>query len=47
MITYARDHSVADSLNYNATWNAGMLLGDDIQEAMMANMGKRRAEFKN
>ena len=47
MITYARDHSVADSLNYNATWNAAMLLGDDIQEAMMANMGKRRAEFKN
>ena len=47
MITYARDHSVADSLNYNATWNAAMLLGDDVQEAMMANMGKRRAEFKN
>ncbi len=47
MITYARDHSVADSLNYNATWNAAMLLGDDLQEAMMANMGKRAAEFKN
>ena len=47
MITYARDHSVADSLNYNATWNAAMLLGDDIQEAMMASMGKRQPEFKN
>ena len=47
MITYARDHSVADSLNYNATWNAAMLLGDDIQEAMMSTMGKRPAEFKN
>src|SRR5689334_16871577 len=22
MITYARDHSIADGLNYNATWNA-------------------------
>jgi len=47
MITYARDHSVADSLNYNAIWNAAMLLGDDIQEAMMSTMGKRPAEFKN
>ncbi|MEO7939244.1 MAG: crotonase/enoyl-CoA hydratase family protein [Burkholderiaceae bacterium] len=47
MITYARDHSVADSLNYNATWNAAMLLGDDLQEAMSANAGKRAASFKN
>ncbi len=47
MINYARDHSVADSLNYNATWNAALLLSDDLQEAMMANMGKRTAEFKN
>jgi enoyl-CoA hydratase/carnithine racemase len=47
MITYARDHSVADSLNYIATWNAAMLMSDDLQEAMMANMGKRAAEFKN
>ena len=47
MITYARDHTVADSLNYIATWNAAMLLSDDLQEAMMANMGKRPAEFKN
>jgi len=47
MITYARDHSVADGLNYIATWNAAMLLGDDVQEAMMANMGKRKPVFKN
>ncbi|MCW5644436.1 MAG: crotonase/enoyl-CoA hydratase family protein [Rhodoferax sp.] len=47
MVTYARDHSVADGLNYVATWNAAMLLGDDIQEAMMANMGKRKPAFKN
>ena len=47
MITYARDHSVADGLNYVATWNAAMLLSNDLQEAMMANMGKRPPEFKN
>jgi len=47
MITYARDHSVADGLNYIATWNAAMLMSKDLQEAMMANMGKRAAEFKD
>jgi 2,4-dienoyl-CoA reductase (NADPH2) len=47
MITYARDHSVADGLNYVATWNAAMLMSNDLQEAMMANMGKRAPEFKN
>jgi 2,4-dienoyl-CoA reductase (NADPH2) len=47
MITYARDHSVADGLNYVATWNAAMLLSNDLQESMMANMGKRKPEFKD
>lgn len=47
MITYARDHSVADGLNYVATWNAAMLLSNDLQEAMMANMGKRAPQFKD
>jgi 2,4-dienoyl-CoA reductase (NADPH2) len=47
VITYARDHSVADGLNFVATWNAAMLLSDDLQEAMMANMGKRKPEFKD
>ncbi len=47
MINYARDHSVADGLNYIATWNAAMLMSNDLQEAMMANMGKRAALFKD
>lgn len=47
MITFARDHSVADGLNYVATWNAAMLLSNDLQEAMMANMGRRQPEFKD
>nr|WP_241839265.1 crotonase/enoyl-CoA hydratase family protein [Rhodoferax antarcticus] len=47
MITYARDHSVADGLNYVATWNAAMLLSNDLQEAMMATMGRRQPEFKD
>lgn len=47
MITYARDHSVADSLNYIATWNAAMLMSQDLTEAMTANMAKKVPSFKN
>lgn len=47
MITYARDHSVADSLNYIATWNAAMLMSQDLTEAMTANMGKRAPVFRD
>ena len=47
MITYARDHSVADGLNYVATWNAAMLMSNDLQEAMMSHMGKRKPSFKD
>lgn len=47
MITYARDHSVADGLNYNATWNAAMLMSADLQAAMMAGMAKSTPVFKD
>lgn len=47
MITYARDHSVADSLNYIATWNAAMLMSQDLTEAMTANMARKVPSFKN
>ena len=47
MITYARDHSVADGLNYVATWNAAMLMSEDLQRAMMANMSKQAPEFRD
>ena len=33
MLNYARDHSVADGLNHVATWNAGMLLSEDLLAA--------------
>jgi len=47
MIVYARDHSVADSLNYIATWNAAMLMSADLKEAMMAGMEKRAPQFRD
>ena len=43
----ARDHSVADSLNYIATWNAAMLMSKDLGEAMSANAAKRAPVFKD
>lgn len=45
MLNYSRDHSVNDSLNYMATWQAGMFQMPDVQEAMAAGQQKRKAEF--
>ncbi|GAB5415279.1 MAG: crotonase/enoyl-CoA hydratase family protein [Congregibacter sp.] len=47
MLLYARDHSVQDSLNYIATWNAGMLSAQDLQEGMTAQMEKRAARYED
>jgi len=47
MINYARDHSVADGLNYIATWNAAMLMSDDLTEAMTAARAKREPKFRD
>lgn len=47
MISYARDHSTADALNYVATWNAAMLFSKDLEEAGAAFMQKRPAVFRD
>jgi 2,4-dienoyl-CoA reductase (NADPH2) len=47
VITYARDHSVADGLNYVATWNAVLLLSNDLAEAGRAAMEKRPPRFED
>lgn len=47
MLHYSRDHSVADGLNYIATWNAAMLMSNDLTAAMMAGMAKQTPEFKD
>ena len=36
MITYARDHNTADSLDYVVTWNAGMLHTEEVMAAVDA-----------
>ncbi|MGZ4683037.1 MAG: crotonase/enoyl-CoA hydratase family protein [Acidimicrobiales bacterium] len=45
MITYARDHSVADSLNYIATWQTGMFQPADMMETFAAKADQRDPEF--
>jgi enoyl-CoA hydratase len=47
MISYARDHSVADGLNHVATWNAAMLMSADLNEALAASLQKRKPVFKD
>lgn len=44
-LNYGRDHSVADGLEYIATWNAAMFDTDDMAEAFRAGTQDRDAEF--
>ena len=45
MINYARDHSIADGLDYIATWQAGMFSPPQMMEAFAAKAQKRAPEF--
>lgn len=45
MITYARDHSTADALDYVGVWNSAMLSPEHMAEAMTARAQKRAAVF--
>jgi enoyl-CoA hydratase len=45
MLNYARDHSVADGLNYIATWQTGMFQPTDMMESFAARADKRDPEF--
>ncbi|MEX1669181.1 crotonase/enoyl-CoA hydratase family protein [Zhongshania guokunii] len=47
MLIYTRDHSVADALNYQATWNAGMLSFEDVMLAIGASSEGKSADYKD
>ena len=47
ILNHTRDHSVADGLQYMASWNAAMLMSQDLMTAMMASMAKQTPEFKD
>ena len=46
VLTAGEEQSVAEGLEYVATWNAGVLQSDDLVEAMAAFMAKRAPEFR-
>jgi enoyl-CoA hydratase len=45
VLAASEDRSVADGLDYVATWNAGHMASDDLTEAMVAFVEKRPAVF--
>ena len=47
VLNHARDNSVADGLDYIATWNSGVLIGDDLIKAATAMLQKEEPEFEN
>jgi enoyl-CoA hydratase len=47
MLNYSRDHSLADSLNYIATWNAGILSQEDLMGSVMAQMQGEKPEYQD
>ncbi|XP_014017810.2 delta(3,5)-Delta(2,4)-dienoyl-CoA isomerase, mitochondrial [Salmo salar] len=40
-LIYSRDHSVAEGLNYMATWNMSMLQTEDVMKSAAASMEKK------
>lgn len=46
MLNYARDHSVSDSLNYMATWQAGMFQPNDMMQTFAAKMSGQSPQFE-
>ncbi len=45
MINYARDHTIADGLDYIATWQTGMFAPPHMGEAFAARQEKREPNF--
>lgn len=45
VLNHARDHTVADGLEYVATWNSGMLLGEDLMKAATAALTRQSVAF--
>jgi enoyl-CoA hydratase len=45
MLRYSRDHTVADSLDHIATWQAGMFQPNDMMESFVAKSEQRAPSF--
>ena len=47
VLNYNRDHTVEESLNYTALWNAAMNFSDDMMEAFKSKTEKRDPDFQD
>jgi enoyl-CoA hydratase len=47
MINYSRDHSLSDSLDMMATWQAGMFRPEDLMRGLQAHMSKQAPTYRN
>jgi len=47
MLNFARDHTIAEGLNYVATWNAGMLGSADLMAALAGTRAKETPRYDN
>ncbi len=45
VLNYGRDHTIDQGLDYVALWNAAMLQGEDVPNAVGAQMAKRKAVY--
>ncbi|KAJ3804753.1 enoyl-CoA hydratase/isomerase [Lentinula aff. lateritia] len=45
LLSHARDHSVAENLEYTSLWNSAMLQTKDMMETLVSNKAKRPGEF--
>lgn len=46
VLNFARDHNMRDSLEYMATWQAGMFQPNDLMLSMAAQMQRKPGEFE-
>ncbi|OLL22049.1 Delta(3,5)-Delta(2,4)-dienoyl-CoA isomerase, mitochondrial [Neolecta irregularis DAH-3] len=46
LMNYSRDHSISEGLEYAAIWNSVHLQNNDVSEAMVSTLNKRKPTFE-
>lgn len=47
ILNHSRDHTIADGLDYVATWNSGQLIGEDLMKAATAALTRETVSFSD